>query len=370
MSDLATADLMLRAAAVALATATAGAIAVHPRRNRAATWAAIVVGGMGAFLIASAPGAYRVLGPGALFFNAWCLANPAAVWMLARALFREDPPRIEPFAILAVIAWVMVAMMGDYGRFGMGPVGQVPEVALWMLVFGRVVGVALLLAACSLAVARWRADLVEQRRRARAAFVTVFGAMFVGLASSDLVFGTHGAPLEFLIAGHTALLVLALALLLYFVHGGLAELFSEPTSQHTPPALAVVRTDAVEAALAAQVIATMTERKLWKREGLSIAGLARELNTQEYRLRRAINRHLGYRNFNEFLHEYRLKEVTARLSDPGERNLPILSIALDCGYGSIGPFNHAFKARFGVTPTQFRNQQAFAQKSASQNVIR
>jgi AraC-like DNA-binding protein len=34
--------------------------------------------------------------------------------------------------------------------------------------------------------------------------------------------------------------------------------------------------------------------------------------------------------------------------------LPILSIALECGYGSIGPFNRAFRQRFGMTPTQHR----------------
>jgi AraC-like DNA-binding protein len=33
----------------------------------------------------------------------------------------------------------------------------------------------------------------------------------------------------------------------------------------------------------------------------------------------------------------------------------VLTLALDCGYASIGPFNRAFKARFGVTPTQYRN---------------
>jgi AraC-like DNA-binding protein len=36
----------------------------------------------------------------------------------------------------------------------------------------------------------------------------------------------------------------------------------------------------------------------------------------------------------------------------------VLTIALDCGYGSIGPFNRAFKARFGVTPSQFRELRA------------
>jgi AraC-like DNA-binding protein len=32
----------------------------------------------------------------------------------------------------------------------------------------------------------------------------------------------------------------------------------------------------------------------------------------------------------------------------------VLSIALGCGYGSIGPFNRAFRDRLGMTPTEFR----------------
>jgi AraC-like DNA-binding protein len=48
----------------------------------------------------------------------------------------------------------------------------------------------------------------------------------------------------------------------------------------------------------------------------------------------------------------------ARLADPAQDHLPVLTIALDCGYGSIGPFNRAFKARFGVTPSQYRNLRA------------
>jgi AraC-like DNA-binding protein len=128
--------------------------------------------------------------------------------------------------------------------------------------------------------------------------------------------------------------------------------------------LAVVRGDAAEAALAARVVAAMGERRLWKREGLGIGDLAAELHTQEYLLRRAINRHLGYRNFNDFLHEYRLGEAARRLADPAEAHLPILTIALDCGYGSIGPFNRAFKARFEVTPTHYR-QVSFAQPAAA-----
>jgi AraC-like DNA-binding protein len=153
-------------------------------------------------------------------------------------------------------------------------------------------------------------------------------------------------------------------LLQVLARGGLAELLDEATPPQPAP-LAVVRSDGIDAALADRVTAEMVHRKLWKREGLGIAGLARELGTQEYRLRRAINRHLGYRNFNDFLHDYRLKEAAARLADPGEQHLPVLTIALDCGYGSIGPFNRAFKARYGITPGQFRNQRDSTQNSAS-----
>ena len=69
-------------------------------------------------------------------------------------------------------------------------------------------------------------------------------------------------------------------------------------------------------------------------------------------MRRAINGGLGYRNFNEFLHGYRLGEAEARLR--AQPHLPILTIALDVGYGSIGPFNRAFRARHGATPSEYR----------------
>jgi hypothetical protein len=44
----------------------------------------------------------------------------------------------------------------------------------------------------------------------------------------------------------------------------------------------------------------------------------------------------------------------AALADPAQTDMPILTVALDAGFGSIGPFNRAFKVRTGVTPTEFR----------------
>jgi AraC-like DNA-binding protein len=94
-----------------------------------------------------------------------------------------------------------------------------------------------------------------------------------------------------------------------------------------------------------------------------VATLAADLGMGEAALRALINHKLGYRNFNDFLHHHRLQEATARLET---EDLPILTIALDCGYGSIGPFNRAFRQRFGMTPTAYRAGTRLArQKSAT-----
>lgn len=362
MADL---DLLLRAATVALAFSAALAIAMRRNRGTAAPYAAFAVAGIGAFMIASAPGAHSALGLGAFFFNAWCLATPGVVWLLARSLFREGG-RHNGAHILAIGALVCVTMAGDYGRYALGPLAAYPDEALMLLLAGRGAALALLMWACAMAVMHWRADLVEQRRQARAAFIVVVGSAFVALAASEFLFGGRGAPPGVLLVGHTALLALTFVLLQVLARGGLAELLDAPAAP-VPAPFTVVRSDGFDAAIARRVSGAMADRKLWKREGLGIAELARELGTQEYRLRRAINRHLGYRNFNDFLHDYRLKDAAARLCDPEERHLPVLTIALDCGYGSIGPFNRAFKARYGITPSQFRNQEALTRDSASRS---
>jgi AraC-like DNA-binding protein len=94
--------------------------------------------------------------------------------------------------------------------------------------------------------------------------------------------------------------------------------------------------------------------RVYREDGLTIGRLAARLGTGERDLRRVINRGLGFRNFNDFLHAYRIREVCERLRRAEEVRRPVLSLALEAGYRSIGPFNRAFKARVGMTPTRFR----------------
>lgn len=98
----------------------------------------------------------------------------------------------------------------------------------------------------------------------------------------------------------------------------------------------------------------MVAQKPYRDETMSIARLAALLGEQEYRLRRTINGQLGHRNFSAFLNSYRLAEVKAALADPAQREVPIITIALDAGFGSLGPFNRAFREAEGMTPSEFR----------------
>ena len=113
---------------------------------------------------------------------------------------------------------------------------------------------------------------------------------------------------------------------------------------------------AVEPALLRRLEHLMAVERAYRREGLTIGSLSAELGVAEYRLRQLINERLGHRNFNAFLNGYRIEEARAALADPEQKDVPVLTIALDAGFQSVGPFNRAFKAATGVTPSEFRRQ--------------
>ncbi len=88
---------------------------------------------------------------------------------------------------------------------------------------------------------------------------------------------------------------------------------------------------------------------------LSIGKLAEQIQLPAHQLRRLINQELGFNNFSQYLNSYRIPWVCEQLRRP-DNTLPVLSIALEAGYGSIAPFNRAFKSQMGVTPKQYRDQ--------------
>ena len=100
----------------------------------------------------------------------------------------------------------------------------------------------------------------------------------------------------------------------------------------------------------------LEKEKIYRKEGLTIKTLADELDEKEYKVRRLINQHLGFRNFNDFLNQYRVQEACEILLDEKQTDLTIIELAYFLGYQSLGPFNAAFKKQTGLTPTSYRKK--------------
>jgi AraC-like DNA-binding protein len=203
-------------------------------------------------------------------------------------------------------------------------------------------------------------DLVEWRRQIRVEFAVGTALYIVLLIVSQRIWpGSLGRPpfslvnaiglmaFVFLFAWLRLSLVFNRPLALASAQDGSAPPV-EPEPRQAPPATGQ------EAVLLEALRKLMEEGRAYREEGLGITSLSQSLGVQEYRLRRLINGQLGHRNFSAFVNGYRLAEVEAALADPGQAEVPILTIALDAGFGSIGPFNRAFKAHTGLTPTEYR----------------
>ena len=95
--------------------------------------------------------------------------------------------------------------------------------------------------------------------------------------------------------------------------------------------------------------------------GLTIGSLAAMMDVPEHRLRRLINKQLGYRNFATFINDHRITEARRRLADSALAREQITVLAYDLGFASLAPFNRAFRERSGMSPSEFRDR-ALAEK--------
>jgi AraC-like DNA-binding protein len=203
----------------------------------------------------------------------------------------------------------------------------------------------------------WRGDLVEQRRRLRGpilAISAVYAFAVIVVQTWEIYFG-FARSLSPIAAG--ALMCLGLLALAAF--GRMEpDLFGQSQRSVAKPESDVPSLQGEDARLAAALDRLMHRDRPYRDEALSVSSLALKLKLPEHRLRRLINQQLGHRNFSAFVNRWRLAEAKAALADPAQSATPISTIALDAGFGSLGPFNRAFKADTGLTPTEYRAQAA------------
>ena len=112
--------------------------------------------------------------------------------------------------------------------------------------------------------------------------------------------------------------------------------------------------------------------RLYEDAELTLATLAEKLKIHPHDLSRIINMGLE-KNFNDFINEFRVREIARKMRDPAFDRLTLLGIAYECGFNSKTTFNRVFKEMTGKTPTEYKNnleKDVSTHKMALQSQIR
>ena len=351
-------DLGLRGAVVGLCLLIAGVALRDRRDSTVARLGAALAVGAAASVICSAPNFPKPLEWWGLLLLALSSGTAVVFWLWARAAFDDDfELRWWHGALWAAIAGLQLFVAR----------GSTPalELAIERTLSFAYLGLALLAAMQTLAT--WREDLMERRRRMR--LVVLIGtAVYIGAGVlSDL--SPNPAPMPSgsgfslaSVANAFSLCVLVGIVAWNLLRAAgvqegsiLLPAAGDAVADSRPAALdAADKMSGIEPALLRRLQRLMAVDRVYRQEGLTIGLLSAKLGVPEYRLRQLINEGLGHRNFNAFLNGYRIEEAKAALADPEQKDVPVLTIALDAGFQSVGPFNRAFKAATDLTPTEFR----------------
>jgi AraC-like DNA-binding protein len=268
------------------------------------------------------------------------LNAPLALWVFAHLIF-ERPVDRRLFALAFAVTLI------DWGFFL-----HARYVTYQMPVSAGLVqhGLAFLLAAHAIAIAVINRgdDLLEKRRIFRLGFVIVVGLQTLGIVVAESVYDLLRTDIWLLLLQSSTALVAILGFGAAMLSANAELLFdadaAPPERAPLSPAEHVLK-QKLDAAMASHV---------YRESGLSIGVLAQKLGVPEHRLRALINQRLGYRNFSDFLNSHRIADAREWLGDPAKVDLPVLTLAMDLGYGSLAPFNRAFRDATGTSPSDYR----------------
>jgi AraC-like DNA-binding protein len=343
-------ELVLRAVGIVQLALLASVMLYARRRDHTARIGAALGLSVATFMLTSMPDAEQLLGVFIHPLTAICSTHPVWFWLFCAALF-SDGFKIGRGHIACIVAMAILGVVYQgllQPQWHSAPPGVVRT-------FGIAFGLASL-AFISLGpitiFAGKRSDLDERRRRIRSWFVPAASAYLgiVVLVQAWAVIAGRNTPEPLVVLNLAVIDVLAALALVTFFRIRVVN-WLDLVDDSVPGADSL---SSLERGVLDRLTRRFVSEQLYAREGLTITALAELLGTQEHVLRRVINRALGFRNYNDFLHSHRLRDASARLRDPAGRRVPVLTIALEVGYGSIGPFNRAFKSRFGMTPTEYR----------------
>lgn len=360
-----TIDLFFRFSAIGVLGLLCMQFVRAPHHGWLGVFGALFTFGIAAYLVCNSPYLQPHLGWALYPLLSPAIATPLLFYLFARALFDDDfKPAPWHAAVLIVLELTV------YLHFT-GIAAHDAPLMIAVFAVNRLVALGIAFAALITTLRGRVSDLVEGRRSFRLVFVVVVGLYVVLVLAIEAVYSHASAPawLDVLNAGAILMVSGAIALFALPLRTELLRPVvprSAPSdrvqlpSASNPAPVDSPAIDPADRAIVAALERAMAVDRLYGQEGLTIGALAKALGTQEHRLRRLINQHLGHRNFAAFLNQHRIAEVCEALRDPAKDHLPVLTLAMDAGYRSLGPFNLAFKQATGLTPTEYRRARPMA----------
>jgi len=358
-------DTGFRFSAVICCALTTALVIRDARRQLAACLASALSICTIGFLVVSAPGMGERIGQWMVLPEMIGMATPAMLWLFSLSLF-DDKFRIKPVHILvACVFWLsgMAVVVEYYYLFGhFAPLSPADLHAAVRdagsgFYISKAIGNGLKLGMIAhMLFTAWQGrddDLLESRRKFRATFV-VGGAIIMGVVVFSLSSAAGLSPESVQLVDMA--IAAAVMTIVFYLMWNVTRIDSEwllgNLNEKTPDVVVPITEPAD--ALDLERLNELAANAALLEQGLTITKLADVAKVPEHRLRRLINQHMGFRNFSDFLNHHRIEAAKDRLADTGERHTPVLTIAMELGYGSLGPFNRAFKERTGQTPTEFR----------------
>ncbi|MFD2164799.1 helix-turn-helix domain-containing protein [Thalassotalea euphylliae] len=285
------------------------------------------------------------------FYTGFIAGNalPGIFWLTAQSVF-ADKTHIKPWQYALALSTLVLPLFAKLLQVTFNfELSDYIGAALIYFYVQIILELSLISHALFISIKSWRDDLVQERRYIRGGVISVSAAYIFLVIVLEQVFLIEWSGLDVIKSLLLASLITGINYFLFDTK--LSVLFAAPEKVEEPQEEVSVHSKAL-----AKITEAMEQEKLYQQEGLTIASFAKHLAIHEYKLRHLINGELNYRNFNDFLNFYRIKEVAIKLTEAEFSQTPVLTLALESGFRSLSSFNKAFKTTHGVTPTEYRKK--------------
>lgn len=98
----------------------------------------------------------------------------------------------------------------------------------------------------------------------------------------------------------------------------------------------------------------MEAKRYFEDPELSLNSLAEKVSMPPRELSKAINM-VFKKSFNDFVNEYRVRDMVSKMQDPAYNNMTLLGIAFEAGFNSKATFNRSFRQMTGKSAIEFKN---------------